>query len=133
MTTNATTTAVLTNAHDHTIGHCRAQRHSLYCDPTCPARIALATTTSATNLNDHTIGHCRAQRQDLYCYPHAELAHHEPIVVAPIAVPSVVTKADDDWTESKEELGRWGMNEEVVKKEGKTADLKIEEVEKFWQ
>jgi hypothetical protein len=112
-----------TNFNDHTIGHCRAQRHSLYCCPHTEPRTHVADGTIATNLNDHTIGHCRAQRQEIYCYPHADLSSHqqnhaeltELVVVADgVKGPS---ENDDGWNDSKEELERWGMEGgEVTKK-----------------
>ncbi|EOA89587.1 hypothetical protein ACJQWK_02693 [Exserohilum turcicum] len=33
MTATTSIAAVCTNQHDHTIGHCRAQRHTLYSQP----------------------------------------------------------------------------------------------------
>jgi 16S rRNA G527 N7-methylase RsmG len=94
-----------------------------------------------TNQHDHTIGHCRAQRQTLYscselCAPVQLQPNQKPVV-------STLQGSEDEWTESHEELERWGMEvTETTKPEASQATtpndthgcgLKFEEVTKFWQ
>jgi hypothetical protein len=181
--TNTTTIvdslAGTTNFNDHIVGHCRAQRHSLYCHPhieSCP-HVDVSGTTTPKSLNEHmnvdhchaqqeaqhchthiepsaqldldaasrtAIGHCRAQRQALYCCPHS--GSTTPVGNATQAnsvVAAMVTLEvnDNDWTESREELGRWGMVDVEIAtpkvegelQEGKVGELKFGEVENFWQ
>jgi hypothetical protein len=119
--------AVLTtNTHDHTIGHCRAQRHTLY--------------------SSHTEHCCEVQES------------HQQQHGGKAAVAKPLCGADEPWTESREELARWGIVEasetaaldtspmvtttttttapttpsEVVEEETDGC-LRIEDVAKFWQ
>ncbi|KAI4664852.1 uncharacterized protein J4E79_003150 [Alternaria viburni] len=73
--------------------------------------MAAPSTTAATMLtpdrHNLTIGHCRAQRQALYSHtdlgtPKLLKKHPKPIIFTPRA-------SEDEWTESQEELERWGM------------------------
>lgn len=95
----------------------------------------------ATNQHDHTVGHCRAQRQALYSYSgHCEAAPAQPLQKPVILTPQC---DDDDWTESQEELGRWGIeaaettkldtSQATTPNEIQGAGLKFEDVMKFWQ
>ncbi|USP73358.1 hypothetical protein yc1106_00632 [Curvularia clavata] len=107
MTAATELVAVTTNQHDHTIGHCRAQRHILY---------------SQTEY-----------RQAQAAQPHLE----KPVVSTPPC-------NDEEWTESQEELTRWGIDaSDMPKSDSSQAPtpsempeqecLRIEDVEKFWQ
>ncbi|KAI4922050.1 hypothetical protein J4E90_000478 [Alternaria incomplexa] len=63
-----------------------------------------------------TIGHCRAQRQALYSHtdlgtPTLLKKHPKPIIFTPRA-------SEDEWTESQEELERWGMGATKTTKPG---------------
>ncbi|KAF1839786.1 hypothetical protein BDW02DRAFT_10168 [Decorospora gaudefroyi] len=155
-TTTTIITAIPTNTHDHTIGHCRAQRQALYyaCEHCAEPHPIMSTTNTtavcATNAHDHTIGHCRAQRQALYSctelcsntpavQPTPALLHPTQTSASTSTTASVSASAsasEDEWTDSQEELERWGMEESVVEtKKSPTADsrLKFDEVSRFWQ
>ncbi|KNG52709.1 hypothetical protein TW65_00126 [Stemphylium lycopersici] len=91
----------------------------------------------ATNQHDHTVGHCRAQRQALYsCSEHCEGAPAQPL---PKPIVSTAQRGEDDWTESQEELGRWGMqaieatkadtSQATIPNEIQGGGLKFEDVE----
>jgi hypothetical protein len=106
---------------------------------------ASTTTTAAavltTNQHDHIIGHCRAQRQTLYSCSDT----HTPVQLPSNQKPAVLTpqKDEDEWTESQEELERWGMeatrtpkpesSQATTPNDTQGAGLKYEEVMKFWQ
>ncbi|KAI4700970.1 hypothetical protein J4E81_003934 [Alternaria sp. BMP 2799] len=82
--------------------------------------MAAPSTTAATMLTPDrqnlTIGHCRAQRQALYSHtdlgtPTLLQKHPKPIIFTPRA-------SEDEWTESQEELERWGMGATKTTKPG---------------
>ena len=97
----------------------------------------------ATNQHDHTIGHCRAQRHTLYSHTEYRQA---PAAQPHLEKPAVTTPPcnEEEWTESQEELARWGIDaSDTPKSDSSQAStptetpgrecLKIEDVEKFWQ
>jgi hypothetical protein len=137
MPTTNTINSTPTNISDHTIGHCRAQRHSLYTCPHTEPRTHVAVAI-ATNPHDHTIGHCRAQRQEIYCYPHADLSPARKsgaevegllVVKGPLENSSEnASENEDGWTESREELERWGMQGEKVDSGSGSASTRSEGV-----
>ncbi|KAH7558295.1 hypothetical protein BM1_05567 [Bipolaris maydis] len=108
MTATRIIAAVPTNRHDHTIGHCRAQRHTLYA----------------------YTEHC--QTQGIQQQQHVQ----EPTVSQPQSC------SEEEWTESSEELARWGMQaSEPARQEAAPVSrvhqgaecLRIEDIAKFWQ
>ncbi|KAG9191751.1 hypothetical protein G6011_10485 [Alternaria panax] len=93
-----------------------------------------------TNQHDHIIGHCRAQRQTLYSC--SEIC--APAQLQPTQKPIAAQQGSEDmWTESQEELERWGMEAtETTKPDSSQATapndthgggLKYEDVMKFFQ
>ncbi|KAF7682245.1 hypothetical protein GT037_001221 [Alternaria burnsii] len=99
-----------------------------------------ATVVSASNQHDHIIGHCRAQRHTLYSCSESCIPVQLKSSQKPTAIPQL---SEDTWTDSQEELERWGMEAtEMTKPESsQTATpndthgggLKYEEVARFWQ
>jgi hypothetical protein len=119
--------------------------HQSFTTPTHLSMTVSTTTTTAaavltTNQHDHIIGHCRAQRQTLYsCSDVCTPLQSQPIQ-KPVATPQA---SEDDWTESQEELERWGMDtteeiepapsEVTTPNDTHRGELKYEEVMRFWQ
>ena len=73
--------------------------------------MAAPSTTAATMLTPDrqnlTIGHCRAQRQALYS--HTDLGTPTLLQKRPKPIIFTPRVSEDEWTESQEELERWGM------------------------
>ncbi|XP_014561700.1 hypothetical protein COCVIDRAFT_85884, partial [Bipolaris victoriae FI3] len=96
-------------------------------------------TAVPTNQHDHTIGHCRAQRHTLYAYTeHCQTVDAKPNPTVSQPQPC----SEDEWTESSEELARWGIQAaEPARQDAVPATrvheepecLRIEDVAKFWQ
>ncbi|EUC41982.1 hypothetical protein COCMIDRAFT_8388 [Bipolaris oryzae ATCC 44560] len=96
-----------------------------------------------TNQHDHTIGHCRAQRHTLYEYTeHCQTQGTQQQHVQESAVSQPKVCSEEEWTESPEELARWGIQaSEPARQDAASARrvhkeaecLRIEDVAKFWQ